>query len=448
MSASTDVYTDPADLAGMLKPVFGELQWLLPDDVLCQKLFPFNTANAVGKDFEEPVQVQTSWGVTYAGSAADVVALTDSVPSKTVNAVVTPFLTILGDKVSYGQFDRGDGGGKKSFMATGAYIGKNLAMQIRRLLEISILTGQSGIMEIESYATNVVATGRALVTAASLRTGILALLEGAKLDILDAAVTTTIANGAAGDSAGIKVLAVDIDARTIDFTAVPTLDGSATPVVPAAGQIFFVHGANISVSATGNYMEMVGLRKQVGATTGTIFGINKATYMAYRGNTVTSAGPISAGLLTKCASKAINRGFQGEMVALLSPLSWGELNSRNIAQQVFDQSYKPSKAEEGTDAIVVRGNGVTIKVYSHAMMADGEFLLLPKDSIKRIGSSYENSTEENGGTDISFMIPGTSQKFVQPIPGYNAVKVECRSDQAVYLQKPAWSVLATGVTHT
>ncbi len=447
MAAATDAYTDPTDLAGFLKPVFGELQWLLPDDVICQKLFPFAVANSTGKDFEEPLQVQTSWGVSYLGSAGDVLALTESQPSKTVNAVVTPFLTVLNDKVSYAQFDRGPEAGKKAFMATGAYIGKNLAMQLRRLLEISILTGQDGIMEIESYATSPTATGAAVVTAASLRTGILALLEGAKLDILDAAKTTTVANGAAGDSAGIKVLSVDIDTRSIIFSAVPTLDGSATPVIPVAGQIFFIHGSNISVSATGNFMEMVGLRKQVSATTGTIFGLNKATYQAIRGNTVSSAGPMSAGLITKAAAKAINRGFQGEMVALLSPLSWGELNSRNIAQQVFDQSYKPSKAEEGTDAIVVRGNGVVIKVYSHAMMADGEFMLLPKDAVKRIGSSYENSGPD-GDTDISFMIPGTAYKFVQPVPGFNAVKVECRSDQAVYLQKPAWAVLVTGVTHT
>lgn len=445
MAAATDAYTDPTDLAGFLKPVFGELQWLLPEEALCQKLFPFSAANSVGQYFQEPVQVQTSWGVSYLGSDGSVTALTEAAPSKTASAQVTPFLTVLNDKVSYQQFDRGNEGGKKAFMSTGAYIGKNLSMQLRRLLEISILTGQSGIMTIESYSN--AGTGSIVVTAASLRTGILALLEGAKLDILDAAVTTTIANGAAGDSAGIKVLSVDIDSRTIVLSALPTLNGSGTAIVLAAGQIIFIHGANTSAAATENFMEMVGLRKQVSATTGTVFAINKATYQAVRGNVVTSAGPISAGLLTKCAAKAINRGMQGRMVAILSPLSWGELNSRNIAQQMFDESYKPAKSTEGTDAIEVRGNGVIIEVYSHSYMADGEFLLLPKDSVKRIGSAYENSGPD-GDTDISFMIPGSALRFVDPVPGFNAVKVECRSDQAVYLQKPAWSVLATGVTHT
>lgn len=445
MAAATDAYLDPADLSGFLKPVFGELQWLLPEEAQLQKLYPFVTANSVGKQFEEPLQVQTSWGVTFAGSAADVMALVESAPSKTVSAEVKPFLTILNDKVSYGMFDRGAEAGKKAFMATGAYVGKNLAMQIRRILEISILTGQQGFAEIETYSSS--GTGSVVVTAASLRTGVIALLEGAKLDILDSVFTTTIANGAAGDSAGVKVSAVDIDTRTITFSALPTLDGSGSAVTPAPGQILFLHGANISASATANYMEMVGARKQVQATTGTIFAINKATYQATRGNVVTSVGAISAGVILKLVAKAINRGFQGEMNVFVSPLTWGELNARQISQQVFDSSYKPGKAEVGTDAVVVRGNGVTCMVRSHAMQSDSEILCLPKEGPKRIGSSYENSGPD-GDTDISFMIPGTNQRFVDPVPGYNAVKVECRTDQAFYIPKPAHCVLGTGVTHT
>lgn len=444
-------YTAPSDLDGILKPVFGELQWLLPFDCIVQRNTPFSKADAVGKDFEEPLQVKTSWGVTFAGSSGDVVALIDALPSKTVPATVRPFLTILGDKISYSMFDRGPDAGKKAFIATGAFTAKNLTQQLRRVLEMSMLCGQDGFGIIESYATNVVATGRIIVTAASLRTGILAFLEGAKLDISDLATTTLIADGAAGDSAGIQVLAVDIDNRRIDLVALPTLGGSATPIVLAATQTLFIHGANPSVAATANYMEMVGLQKQISATTGTIFGVNKATYQAVRGNVVPTVGAISAGALTTGAAKAINRGFQGEMWAYVSPLTWGELNARNIAQRVFDSSYKKGEAQVGTDALKVTGNGITLDVRSHSMMSDSTYMLIPKDGPKRIGSAYENSGMEDGeevNTDISFMIPGTTDRFVQPVPGFTAVKVECRSDQAIYLPKPAHCVLGTGITHT
>lgn len=448
---SAAAYTDPTTLDGILKPIFGELQWLLPFDCLVQRNTPFAKADAVGKDFEEPLQVRTSWGVTFAGSAGDVVALIDSLPSKTVPATVKPFLTILGDKISYSMFDRGADAGKKSFIATGAFTAKNLTQQIRRVLEMSMLCGQDGFGIVESYSTSVVATGRIVVTAASLRTGILAFLEGAKLDISDLATTTLIADGAAGDAAGIGVLAVDIDNRRIDLTAVPTLGGSATPIVLAATQTLFIHGANPSVAATAGYMEMVGMQKQISATTGTIFGVNKATYQATRGNVASSVGAISAGALTTGAAKAINRGFQGELWGYVSPLTWGELNARNIAQRVFDSSYKKGEAQVGTDALKVTGNGVTIDVRSHSMMSDSTYMLIPKDGPKRIGSAYENSGIEDGeevSTDISFMVPGTQDRFVQPVPGFTAVKVECRSDQAIYLPKPAHCVLGTGITHT
>lgn len=444
-------YTDPSAMSGMLKPVFGELQWLLPEDCFVQKNVPFSKADAVGKQFEEPLQVKTSWGVTFGGSAGDVVALAAAVPSKTVTAEVKPFLTVLNDYVSYGMFDRGAEAGKKAFESTGRYIGKNLSMQLRRILEMSMLCGQDGFMEIESYSTGVVATGRIVVTADSLRPGILAFLEGAKLDIQNAATTTMIANGAAGSAVGIGVLAVDIDNRYIDLEAVPTLDASGTPVVPVAGQKLFLHGANLSVSATANYMEMVGMQKQISAATGTIFAINKATYQANRGNVVPSVGAINAGSLTRGASKAINRGFQGEAWCILSPTSWSDLNSRNIAQRVFDSSYKKGEAPVGSNSISVASNGVTLDVRSHSMMSDSTYMIFPKDGPKRIGSAYENSGMVDGeevSTDISFMIPGTDQRFVDPVPNFTAVKVECRSDQAIYLPKVAHCVLGTGITHT
>lgn len=445
-ASATDQYVDPSDLAGFLKPVFGELQWLLPEGVVLQKLVKFSAGDKVGQYFQEPVQVVTSWGVTFCGSDGGVVTLNASIPSKTVSAQVTPYLTVLNDQVSYAMFDRGQDAGKTAFMATGAYVGKNLSMQLRRLLEMSMMSGQEGFATVDTYSSS--GTGSVVVTAASARIGVLSILEGAALDVVRG--TNVIADGSnASNSTGIKVLSVDIASLTITFAALPYV-GSAS-ASPTAGDILFLHGA--AGPTTGNaatavsFMEMVGLRKQISATTGTIFNINKATYQAYRGNVVTSFGPVSAGSILSAAAKAINRGFQGTFACILGPTAWSVLNSRNIGQQVFDSSYKTSKADLGTDAIVLRGQGVTVECYPSAFQADGELMLLPKENMKRIGSAYENSGGENGDTDISFMIPGSTLRFIDPVQGVTAVKVECRSDQAIYLQKPAFSVLATGITY-
>ncbi len=445
-AGTTDAYTDPADLAGFLKPVFGELQWLLPEGVILQKLYKFSAGDRVGKFFTEPLQVKTSWGVTFCGSDGGVVDLNASIPSATVPAEVTPYLTVLNDQVSYSMLDRGQEEGKVAFMATGRYIGKNLSMQLRRLLEMSMMSGQDGFATVASYSSS--STGSVVVTAASARIGVLAMLEGAAIDIVRG--TNVIADGSnASNSSGIKISAVDITTLTLTFAALPYVGSSAA--TPAADDILFLHGA--AGPTTGNaatavsFKEMIGLRKQISATSGVVFAIEKATYQANRGNVVTSFGPVSAGSILAAVAKAINRGFQGTMVCIASPAAWSVLNSRNIGQQVFDSSYKTSNADLGTDAIKLRGNGVTVEVYSSGYQADGELLLIPKENIKRIGSAYENSGGENGDTDISFMIPGSTLRFIDPIQGKTAVKVECRSDQAIYLQKPAFGVLCTGVTY-
>ncbi len=451
-ASSTDTYTDPTDLVGYLKPVFGELQWLLPEGVILQKLVKFSAGDKVGAYFQEPVQVKTSWGVTFCGSDGGVVTLNASVPSRTESAQVTPFLTVLNDQVSYGMFDRGQEAGKTAFMATGAYIGKNLSMQLRRLLEMSMMSGQDGFAVVDSYSSS--GTGSVVVTAASARIGVLSMLEGAKIDVVRG--TNVIADGVtASNSTGIPILSVDIATLTITFSALPYVGSSAA--TPAAADILFLHGA--AGPTTGNaatavsFQEMIGLRKQISATTGTVFNINKATFQAYRGNVVTTFGPVSAGSILAAAAKAINRGFQGTFACILSPSAWSVLNSRNIGQQVFDSSYKTSKTDLGSDAIVLRGQGVTVECYPSGFQADGELMLLPKENMKRIGSAYENSgapTSEGGvqgDTDISFMIPGSPHRFIDPVQGVTAVKVECRSDQAIYLQKPAFAVLCTGITY-
>ena len=445
-ASATDQYVDPTDLAGFLKPVFGALQWLLPEGVVLQKLVKFAAGDKVGQYFQEPVQVKTSWGVTFCGSDGGVVTLNASVPSQTVSAQVTPYLTVLNDQVSYSMFDRGQEAGKTAFMATGAYIGKNLSMQLRRLLEMSMMCGQDGFGTLDSYSAS--GTGSFVITAASARVGILAMLEGAKIDFVRG--TNVIADGVtASNSTGVPVLSVDIATLTVTLSALPYVGSSAA--TPAAGDVIFLHGA--AGPTTGNaatavsFMEMVGLRKQINATTGTIFNINKATYQAYRGNVVSTFGPVSAGSILAAAAKAINRGFQGTFACILSPSAWSVLNSRNIGQQVFDSSYKTSNADLGTDAIVLRGQGVTVECYPSGFQADGELMLLPKENMKRIGSAYENSGGDNGDTDISFMIPGSPLRFIDPVQGVTAVKVECRSDQAIYLQKPAFGVLCTGVTY-
>lgn len=443
------VYTDPTNLQ-LLKNVYGKLVFELPANSIVQKLFPFSSSDSVGSQYVEALNVRTSWGYTPLGSAGTEATLVDAQASVTLQAQVPPFSGVLQDKITYALMDRGPDGAKaKAFIGTSGFAMKNLAMQMRRILEVQCLTGQSGWATVSSYSSS--GTGSVVITDPSFRPGVLAMLEGALIDVVRAG--QVVADGStASNSSGIVVSAVDMDNKTITFAALPFCgNASATP---QAGDTLVFHLA--AGPTTGNaatnvaWAEMIGLRAQISTTSGTQFGLNKATYVALRGNNVSNIGPISAGSILKAASKALNRGLEGEAVVLLSPLSFAELNSRNIAQQVFDSSYSVQKAKDGSDEIEIYSQGVKLRCISHPYMADGEFMILPdNDDIKRIGSAYEDATNEDGaGPDISFLQPGTDLKFIQPLPGTNTVIFQVRTDQQIFLSTPPHAVLATGVTHT
>lgn len=422
--------TQLSDLVGYLKPVFGELQMLLPEECPIQKDVPFEAGKMVGKYFEEPVQVRPSWGITFCGSAGDTVDLVDALPSQTESAQVTPFLTVLRDQVSYGVIDRAGEGGKQSFMQFARYQGMNLTSQMRRVLEISMLSGQQGIGTIAS--TSGTTTQVWTISAATLRPGVLAFLEGGYVDLYQSDLATPVTNAQA-----VKVTAVDIDAGTM------TVATPSNPTSNVAGYVVFLRGANSS----GTFAEMYGLRKQIGLATGTVFNIAKGTYSAWRGNTAPNIGPFGAGPLLNCAAKAANRGFQGRLKAIMSPKAWTVLNSQMVSQQVFDQSYSMSKTKEGTDDIEIRaGNGIIIECMPHPMQADGEVLLYPKEYTKRIGSAMEGS-DDKGARDISFRIPGANLEYILPVANKTAVEYQCRSDQQIFCSRPAWGVLGTGITY-
>lgn len=430
--------TDVSDLVGFLKPIFGDLQMVIPEEAQLQEMFDFDP-RSTGKYFSEPVQVIPQWGVTYAGTSGDSVSLNDALPMKTQEAQVTPASVFLRDQLSMiliARAGQASGNKRQAFEAAGKFSGMSLAKHFRRLIEISMICGQSGIMTVLSWDDTGVG-GTITVDPATLRPGILSFLEGAKLDFYQSNGTTP--RDASDNATGLAVDAVNVDAGTIHILTEPTTD-------PAAGDIIFIHGSQ--VAAGGTYNEMVGLRKQIQAQTGVVFNIDKALYSQWRGNVVTSVGMMSQGVLTNAVSRMINRGFQGTAVAVLSPKQWAVLNQKVTSQQIFDSSYSKSLLRLGTNGLEMSQNGVTVEIVSSAYQADGEFFVLPKEYVKRIGTNYSDDSTgqfDKKGRDISFARPLTSD-YVYEVPGTTAVELMVQTDQQVYLQRPAWSVLCTGVT--
>lgn len=401
-------------MAGVLKPVFAkQLIKLLPESAILQRRFPFSDEARLGDSYQVPLLLKNPQGVTLAGSAGDVVTLNSPLNSKTENAKILSFETVWRDQASYGFLDRAMEQGQGSFVKAITFLGQNLASQARNLNEAALLWGQMGIATVSGLASQVIT-----VTDDSFAPGILALLEGAVIDVYQADLSTS-------RQLGLVVTGVDLDAKTI------TVTGVTTGIVNT--DVVFIKGG---CAGSGNFNEMVGLWKQCSATTGSIFGIAKQTYSAYRGSVMTSVGPLTAGKLLTGAAKAVARGFQGKLIAIMSPKSYAVLNANSMAQRMFDGSYSTAKATNGTDALEYKSNGVTVEPLAHPMMHEGKVLVVPEEYVKR-----------GGAKDVSFAIPGTSDQFLLPVQGSNAVELQCSLDQFIFAERPSWTVAMSGITY-
>ncbi len=420
-----------ANIDGMLKPVFGDLVNVIPDEMLVQRLFAFKPPNT-GQFLQEPVLVRAPWGLTFLGTdgsgAASDGALNDPAPFITTAAQVTPSAIVERSAVNYTNIDR-SAGDAQAFQNVATLTAMEIMKQLRRIIEVNALCGQSGLMTVLSYDNS---TDIVTLLASSIRPGFLALMEGAKVDTLDP--TTLVPRAQSTFPQGLVVSGVDVAAGTMSLSTDPDND-------PQVGDLISLHGA---IASTTSFQEPPGLQKQISAQTGTIFNVNRATYSLSRGNVKSSFGPMTVGALLGAAALAQNKGLTGRAVVLMSPKRWAALNSKDIANQRFDSSYAPSQAMMGTKAIKIQADGFSLECYSHSFVADGEAFIVPLEYCKRVGSGYNDSGKD--GRDVTFKVPGTSLEYVYPLQGFAAVEFQCRTDQTIYLQRPAISVYCSGIT--
>lgn len=412
----------------MLKTVYGkELIQVLPEAAILTKKYPLaSDVPLVGDHYEVPVAVRMPGGHSFNGSAGAVVALNGPLAGKTVPASVVPFEYVLRDYISYGLVDRAGNGGEQSFMSTMTFEGKMMALSARAINEISTLHGREGIGTVASAISSHVIT----LTAASLAPGILALLEGQRIDVFQSDLATKRA-------LNLLVSAVDIDAGTITVIdlGMSGADAGAEDDSGVTTNDVVVFGG--AWTTGGTYNEQIGLGKQLAATTGTYFGIDKALYSPWRASVISSVGEFTASALVGAVVKVQNRGFaSGELLAVMPTRAWGVLDSALATNETFPNGYSASK-KTGTDEIEIRANGVRISCIAHPFQKQGQCYILPAEYQKRIGA-----------LDLTFALAGTKDQFLRDVPGYNAIERQCRSQWQFFNERPSYSAIMTGITYS
>lgn len=392
-----------------------KLAMLIPEAAILQKLTPkVSEVEQEGRKFLAPVQLSGEHGFTYGDGS--VFTYNDAIAAAYDEAEVQSNPLVLRTRVSLDAADR-MASSDTAFLTKMGLRASVMKSSIMKRHEISCLYGQSGIGTISSVSGS--STTRAwVITDATWAPGIWAGLVNAQLDVY-----TTGVGSKRNSNAVVVVTSVDFANKTINVSGNST-DLSA--IVATDDLVFTGSAAN----------DMVGLKKIVSSTSGTIFGINTATYELWRGVSHSVGGQLTFGEVMDGLAKAQAQGGLDETAVLMvSSRTWAKLNSDQAALRDYDKSYESAKAEIGNQAIKFWGSFGQLEVIGHPYLMEGEAISVPKSKVRRIGV-----------TDIGFVETDNGGVF-ERLEGSAGYQVLAKVNASIFVDCPAQCVYFSGITN-
>lgn len=345
--------------------------------------------------------------MTFASSDEDAFNLNPPVSGVVKDAQVRGNPAILRSVLGYTAASRAAQGGTQAFMDATKYLVSSMLRSAAKKIEIELLYGQMG------YATVASVSGTDItITTAEWAPGIWAGAERMPLDIRD---TSGVSRGTS------SVASVNMSTRVVTLV-------SAVPGVVATDVIY--HGG-----AYGN--EFPGIHKILSQTSGSLFNIDISTYGIFRGNSYSAAsGALSFTKLNQATSRAIEKGLEGKLLALVNPRAWANLLNDQAALRKYDSSYSSSKLENGSQSIKFFSQNGEIEIEPSIFVKEGYCYLLSMDDWMRVGSA-----------DITFKRPGYSDQFFRELENASGYELRLWTDQALFCSAPGRNVLITDIVN-
>lgn len=406
-------------LNGLFKVVYNkDIVNALPDNAILQKLFPdLTAATKLGQEYRTPITLSHEGGVSYLGESGDLTTLNDAVSLQMKEAQIKGTEMILRGLITNKAIASSLGGDTKAFKKATSVKVFGMNASLRHRIEASLLYGQSGLGVVSTVTDLGSNLAEIVITDATWAPGIWIGTEGAFVD----SFTSTTKN----NTGTLAINKVDLDNKKLTVLYTGTIASDVT-----AGDNLFFQGSAVD---GGTFNEMVGLKKII-TNTGALFNINAGSYSMWKGNSDASVGDASFSQLQDAAVKPANRGCAEKLVALVPTKYWTQLNKNEAALRRYDVSMG-DKAKNGFKSLSFDAANGELEIVKHPMVKEGDFFLLPKDCVVRVGAS-----------DITFALDGES--FFRPLEKQSGFMMEAYTDQAVFLTKPSYSYYASGVTYS
>ena len=421
------------NFSGMAKEVYttdGILN-LIPESKILTGLIPFATGERVGLAFNFPVQTTTENGRSFA-PAGYIPPVAATSTFTTQNAVVTPYQVMLVSTLDYDTHFRAHEAGKAAFASATEMQMRVMAESAVKTTEIQMIYGQDFLARVSACSAS---TSPAVLTvsAGEWAPGIWAGFEGCPLDFWEG--SSTLAN----TNASLIVSSVDPVNKTITVTGNNTDIAAINTYVasnPGTGGVVF-YGSG---QTTRGDQEMFGL-KVIISNTGSIFGINAASYSLWKGNTYSaSSAALTFAKIQTAIAQLVGRGLNEKVTFFINPVTWANLLTDQASLRMYDSSYSEASVELGSKSIRFHSQNGELEIVSHIFVKEGDAFAFPTKRAKRIGS-----------TDWTLGIPGAPDSngaVIIQSPTNGSFSYRMYTSQQVFLEKPATSLYINNIVNS
>lgn len=407
---------DPNSMIGDFKNLYKSMGLVdaIPQWCLVQDRFKYEEADSgTGQYFVFGVVLQRENAATYApssGVSSGAQTLATPVAGYIGQAQVEGYAIYMRAQLAYDAAAKASKAGKKAFAQAYGAVLKNLKESHQYRLELSLLTGQDGLGVVSTNTAGVL-----VITAASWGTGVWATgLKGAILEAF-----TTVAASATQHNGDLTISSVDVAAKSV------TVTGTNAAVVP--GDILYFKSAR----TTTGWNECPGIRKIL-TNTGSLFNIDASTQELWKASSYAVGGNLSLTAIMQAAAQGLNFGLEKGLL-FVAPEKFAQLASDEAALRRYVR--QEDNVKRGVKGIVFLMGGVEIEILPHPLMRQGEAYLLSEETFHRVGA-----------TDVTMALPGSDEPLTVQVSNSSAIEIRSMSDQGIYSEKPAQSVIMTGIT--
>lgn len=425
----------------LFKTVYGKMYNLTDDKYMISKEIPWEAGNQVGDSFVEAFVLSSEAGITIAGQGQDAFQINPAIPGAVKQSSIKPYQTVMSSILPFAFMSRAAKGGEEAFFNSTKYLMKNHLQSHGRLKEILRIYGQAAAkLGYVSYAPS--GTVYRGATYSGNGNVILTKADGSTITFTAGVNTTSKAILMAPGSyaAGIFTGMSKIVIKQIDSTGAVVAQGTLIGNDADLG-IIYVDFTPVAASGLTSHRicfdgmetdsEMVGINKII-SNTGTLFGINAATYELFQGNIVNvNAKRFNLKAVELGVMAAVNKGgLEEPLDILVSPRVFAYMVSDEAAFRNYDASYKSKSANNGFETIeFFAANGVN-RIRPYRYIKEGEAYGMKFSDWARSGSA-----------EVSFSIPGMNQEVIFPLENQAGYVVRSYSDEFIVCRAPAQQIL-------